>query len=217
MFNGALRLIALVTVVVFLSPRPAAAISMDDIIDAIDALSGPGPFASRGNVLISGLCPATMSKDKPRATITKFFGRGDAGTSKLPCFFVDFRRLVAKPKNPYNQVDATVFDIGLMWQLVHPVELGFGVTHFHFKPAGITPINEWDLTPFRFVVRPLALISKWRENKAAGALKWFTQETFRHKDLTGADFGAPQSGFSSTFEVLTSAGFILDVGDLIGK
>jgi hypothetical protein len=216
MTNSALRFATLITIVLLLFPPPASA-GWDDVWDYLDALSGPGPFDARGNVTVSGICPATMAPEKSEAKIARFLGRGTVNKRKIPCAFIDFRRFVADPKLPYSRVDASLIDIGLTWQVVHPIEVGFAATRFHFKTTSVPPINEWDLTPIRLVVRPLALFPVWRDKKAAGTLKWFIQATFRHKHLTGQSFGVPDSVFHSNFDVLTSSGFIIDLGQLIGN
>jgi hypothetical protein len=211
-----LRLAIFIVAVFCGSSRPVAANMADDIWDALEALSGPGSFEGRESVPVSGLCFGR--KDLPQAgNPAPLFGRPRDLKRKYPCWFFDYRRLVSHTNDRFpTRVQVKIFEAGATWELQPFMELGVGAGFMRFNTAGLIR-NRLTITPLRFVFMPIRAFPKFQNSRRARFLKYYVRETWMPQTLTGADFAAKDTGFKVRGDVLTSAGFLIDVFELIGK
>lgn len=194
---------SLVVIALLVSSRPAQA----KIIDWLEQLSGPGPFGTRGSVLVSGGC---VQPDLPR------LGIDSTTPATTPCWFFDLRRFHADADEFFNAVNAEAYDFGATFQVRRPIELGFGMGFIRFSSNGVNT-TKVTTTPLRVVVKPLLFVPKLQDKKWAGFLKYYVRESVIWGRLTQDDFGisAARHVFNEKNDVVTSAGFLIDLGELI--
>jgi hypothetical protein len=186
--------------------------------DAIEALSGPGPFSGRGNVMTT-ICPPLGGN---RAGPSHILSRPADLPESVPCFFLDFRNFKAEEDDRFPEVSAKVVEFGFSFQLRRALEMGSGVGWIRFKSAsrlGGTDVttDRMTLTPLRVVVKPLLALPYFRQHSRWGSvLKYYVRESVLIGRLTGEDFGVQRGVFNTEHEFVTSAGFIIDVGELLG-
>ena len=194
-----------VLVLLAVSAQPAEA----NIWDVLEQLSGPGPFHSRGNVLVSGGC---VQPQVPH------LGIDSRVPARAPCWFFDLRRFHADADEFFRAVDAQAYDFGATFQVRRPIELGFGMGLIHFSSNGVNT-TKVTTTPLRVVVKPLLIVPKLRDKKWAGVVKYYVRESVIWGRLTQDDFGisAARHVFNEKNDVVTSAGFLIDLGELIPR
>ena len=195
----------LVVLALLASSRPAHA----GIIDVLEQLSGPGPFGTKvPGLLIDGGCggrnvPLGIPVSAPPPT--------------RPCFYFDARPFFHADANQfYPSVDADAYEFGLTFPVRLPIELGFGAGLIRFNSNGVTTTKA-TTTPVRVVVKPLFIVPQLRDNKWAGLVKYYVRETIIWGRLTQDDFGvsATRHVFNEKNERVTSAGFLIDAGELL--
>lgn len=188
-------------------PARVEALGWRDVWDALDALSGPGPFDGNPGVAATVLCFTNDGEVSWFATVPE-------PDQKHPCLYVDFRAVSVGPKAPYDTVTAALTETGFTWEIWHFLEYGAGVGTARFESKGIVT-NNFTFTPVRIVFKPLRLIPKWKHSQRAASLKYFIRETVRFGKLTGNNFGVPRESLDVGTEGLTSAGVVVDVVQLI--
>jgi hypothetical protein len=205
-------LAGLVLVAVMGSPQPAYA----NLWDWLQEWSGPGPFHTGGSVL-GTVCPGDGGVTRPY----------EPG-SNTPCFFIDFRRFIPeKGDNFPTKVEVTAYDFGLTWEVRRPVEIGIGLGAIVATGNGKTATRLTVSAP-RIAVKPVLLLGDlfgaagyWdthpRARRFASVLKWYARESVITGRLKAEDLGvsAERSSYNRTNEPVASAGFLIDIGELI--
>jgi len=194
--------------------------------------SGPGPFDSAGNVLITACgLPANVSVQ----TVTK----------NGPCLFLDARTL--KPKNDHDdpenfpiKVTTTFVDAGPTWRLrkVPAIEVGFGAG-FMMAQGDKVAVRP-TITAGRGVVKPVLAVAQlclltqfWICKKNSSSLfpetndakelwktrwlhtlKFYARENVILGRLNGEDLGASNTTYDRKNEFVGSYGFLVDLGEL---
>ena len=210
------------------------------IWDILEELSGPGPFhTDKGNVLVSGFCQGLIKNGLEHEPATPFgipskvrqFKPGSPADVRnaaplvdilpnTPCFFVDFRTLATDPDedNFTKEVHAKALEAGVTFPVRTQLEIGAGVGFIRFTTGDVvTP--RFTMTPLRVVFKPLLLFPKLRENHRYAFLKYYVKETVIVGRLRGKDFDVADSVFSNDgwSDIVTSAGFVIDVFELLGR
>ncbi len=189
-----------------------AAAGWDDIWDALDNLSGPGPFS--GIPVLTG--KFSCWEDGVKKVRTSML---DPDFSD-PCLYFEVRRLHVDPDGTYQKVTATLAGVGVTYHLFKVFEVGasgglavfkttVGKTDYTVKNAIVSP---------RLVFKPLrAFVPKWRDSSRAGALQMHYRPTIRFGEIDGSDFGAPASTFSAGTEFMPRgySYVVIDVLDLL--
>ena len=205
-------LAGLVLVALMASAQPAYA----DLWDWLQELSGPGPFHTGGSIL-GTVCPGSGPQIRPYEA-----------TSNTPCVFFDFRRfLPSKGDNFPTRVEVTAYDTGLTWEVRRPVEVGIGVGVIVATGNGKTA-TRFTLTAPRIAVKPVLLLGDlfgkakyWETHPKArrfgSILKWYARETVITGRLTAQDLGVSpdKSTFNAKNDRVASAGFLIDIGELV--
>jgi hypothetical protein len=197
------RLIVFVAAMVLVAVLPAEANMADDVWDALEALSGPGPFTGPPGIQAAPIC-----FDKGRHALFRHIQKAD---KKYPCVYVDVRALAVGAKPPYDRVTARLTEAGFTWEPYGFLEVGAGAGLSHFRSKGIGT-NRFSVTPLRLVVMPGALFSK---SPRARAFKYFFRPTVMFGHLTGRNFGVAPGALDVGAETLLSAGVLIDPVELI--
>jgi hypothetical protein len=177
--------------------------------DALDALSGPGPFHAAAPVVPLKFSCLQDGEVTPiwRATPD----RND------PCLFFQFQKLKVDPKTPFSEVNATIVQAGLTFEQDPALEVGFGVGVANFTTTvGSTDygVKNFIVSP-RIVFKPLRLIPAWRRNPKYGVFQMHYRPVLRFGDIDGSDFGVPASTFSAGTEFLKGGSvFVFDLLEL---
>lgn len=193
------------------------------IWDLLEQLSGPGLFDGRGNVLLSGACLAGVHADNAGVSEDRLrlFGLPPAVKwPATPCFFFDLRRLHADADDRFSDVDARAYEFGVTFPIRRPIEVGAGLGWIHFDSKGVKK-NQFAGTPVRVVLKPLLFVPKWQKDAKyewMGFVKYYVKMTVI-SGMAGQDFGVSNTVFDerNKYSFLTSAGFIVDALELIGR
>jgi len=206
-----LRLIVVGLVVVMAQARAAQA----NIWDFLEQLSGPGPFHSRGNVLFSGACLSQLGGGNAAGAMNYFGIPPEVTSPATPCFYFDLRRLRADADGRFKEVDASAYEFGVTFPIRRPIEIGAGLGWIHFESNGAST-NQFSGTPLRVVLKPLLFVPSLQTKKWPGFIKYQVKMTIID-GMAGEDFGVSNSVFDerNKHNFLTSAGFIIDVLELI--
>jgi hypothetical protein len=199
----------LALILLIVSARPAKA----NIWDILLELSGPGPFDGRGNASATIYCHGFDSG----SGFLRLLDRPDA---RGPCFFVDVRRFESPDDERFFRVRVTTTEVGPMYRIAPPIEVGFGVGVIHFNSSGRTADRATFSFP-RVVLKPLLLVPSW-QGKRKGNLGFF-QFYFRETQILGElnkkdDFRATPTNtqpFKVNNDLVASAGMIIDVVGLV--
>lgn len=189
-----------------------ASAGWDDIWDALDNLSGPGPFS--GIPVLTG--KFACWEDGVKKVRTSML---DPDFSD-PCLYFEFRHLKAEPDVRYHEVTATLAGVGVTYHVFKVFEVGasgglavfkttVGNTDYTVKNAVVSP---------RLVFKPLrAFVPKWRNSSRAGALQMHYRPTIRFGRIDGSDFGVPANTFSAGTEFMPRGYslIVIDLFDLI--
>lgn len=186
-------------------PGRAEAVGMDDLMDIIDKLSGPGPFKG-GPVLANTI----LCWQDGAASIR---GASEPG-AKDPCWYFDFRDLHVKPDGTYQHVSAKLVETGISLRPRRFLEIGagLGVAYFSTTVDNIDyKVRNATLTPLRLIIKPLRIVPKLRDKRHTGWLQLHVRGTVRFGDINGADFGVPANTFDAGTELLWGGGLVIDL------
>jgi hypothetical protein len=205
----ALHVVSLVLVLAAVSSRPAEA----NLWDWLDQLSGPGPFASRGNIAFTLQCepaPGTRTRDDNWLNILRPDERGQ-------CWYFDQRVFRSEADDRFGPVTASISEVGSSYQLVGSLEVGAGAGLARFSSEGASA-TRLTLTFPRLVFKPLRLIPQLDERRWPSFFQVYYRETLIVGPLRHDDFDFEEGvTFSVDHDRVKSMGFIIDVTAFLPK
>lgn len=192
----------------------------------LDELSGPGPFTGSSVELLK-LC-----KDREGITGTSIRGVRNwsvgTPTNTTHCFWADQRFFHVDKDQDFPAIQANLYDQGLSvtWRRLVSAGVGVGLIRFNSEgPTGHVTTNRLTLTPVRLTVNPLNVFSfkdpasfSERERVWSNILsvpQAYYKVVCIPGKLSGANFGAPTSTFTSGGECLESYGIQLNLLELL--
>jgi hypothetical protein len=208
-----LRVLFVITVLAL--PRTAHA----SLWDWIQEFSGPGPSNGRGNIAAT-LCLTRKFEGRPLAIP----GATTTGSlDKIPCVFFDYRRFENQDDDNFPaKVTLNMWDFGPTWTFLpeRQIQIGPGLGVLQATGNNATS-THFTVTLVRFGITPLALVPGWEKKRLPRILKWYYRETLVPGTLDATDFGVTlgsgpgQSLFSAKNDLVRSAGFMIDLGELV--
>jgi hypothetical protein len=180
-----------------------AAAGWGDLWDALDALSGPGPFEAEFMVV-----PVKFSCFQGGGFTPIWRATPDRND---PCVFFQFQWLHVDPKAPYSEVKAKIFQVGLTFEQDPALEVGFGLGLANFTTTVASTdysVKNFVVSP-RIVFKPLRLIPGLRDKPKYGFLQMHYRPVLRFGDIDGSDFGVPAGTFSAGTEFLNGGSVIV--------
>lgn len=211
-----LPIAALAVLVLTAFPQQAEA----DLWDWLQEWSGPGPFHTRGNVMVD-LCPGS-SFDKRRLT-SDFDSR-----ENVKCFFADTRLFVNDVPDNFGNLKVTVsiVEAGAAVRIHRSTEVGFGAGVLRFASRD-EEHTRFVVTVPRLVIRPALLYGTptfWQGQPRgvrllASVVKFYVKGNVIVGRMQGADFGLTSTEPNFDFDVdndrVFSTGFIFDVSEIL--
>jgi hypothetical protein len=186
-----------------------AAAGWADLWDALDALSGPGPFEAVVPVL-----PLKYPCWEDGDVTPTWRANPDRND---PCLFFQFHRLKADPEAPYSKVTATIVQAGLTFEQDPALEVGVGIGLAYFATTVASKdyrVKNFIASP-RIIFKPLRLFPGLRRNPKYGFFQMHYRPVVRFGHIDGSDFGVPASTFSAGTEFLNGGSvFVFDLLEL---
>jgi hypothetical protein len=195
-------------VAVFLAGTPRADANIWDWLEALD---GPGPSRSRGNLMANIFC----SETRPNRVTGRLFEIPREANAQGTCLFIDVRRFHADEDDRFHPVDTQITEFGPSVRLHRAVELGAGVGYLSFHSVNPASRQEFDGTRMtisfpRLVFKPFMTPTNVK-NPDWGFFQMYVRETIIVGELTQDDFASkPGNEFSRRHQRVRSMGFIID-------
>lgn len=183
----------------------------------LEELSGPGPF--RGYMF--SFTVACVQDDRLKACPA-----GDADTRQT--IVVRFGRFHSKEDRPRfrdlpasdgdNQGEVHVMPVSGLWlfRLHRSLEAGPGIGFMRVSGDGFDAFSKVSLTPLSATFTPFALSEELAKSRWAYVVRVELDTSYFPQGFKGLDFNNNRTTFDSGPEFLTRAGFVLDVGALVG-
>jgi hypothetical protein len=205
----AARLLCLVLIVVLNRAAPAHA----NPWDWIEALDGPGPSRSRGNLMANIFC----SDSTPNRYTKRIFEIPRDPDLQSTCLFVDVRRFHADEDDRFYPVDLTITEFGSSVRFHRALEMGVGVgwmsfsSHYPGKDDDEIEGTRMTISFPRLVFKPLLMSKGWGRNADLGFIQMYVRESIIVGGLDQDDFATkPGHDFSRRHQRVLSMGFIVD-------
>ena len=202
---------------VFLALWPTHAQAANGWWAWLEELSGPGPF--RGYMF--SFTVACVQDDRLKACPA-----GNADTRQT--IVVRFGRFHSKEDRPRfkdlpasdgdNQGEVHVMPVSGLWlfRLHRSLEAGPGIGFMRVSGNGFDAFSKISLTPLSATFTPFALSEDLSKSQWAYVVRLELDTSYFPQGFKGADFNNSRTNFDSGPEFLTRAGFVLDLGALVG-
>ena len=210
------------------SVQPAYA----NLWDWLQEFSGPGPFHDRwvATDLMFDFCQAPLGKGPLLTDFnapTEVNAAGQTVPQPVLCVYFDEHNFANEDNDNFgvNNVHVDTYEAGVSARVHRAVSLGLGGGLMRINTPGHTAYKG-TLTLPRVVIKPAMLYGTdafWNSHPwyyvLLGSVKYYVKLDVVVGDVTGADFGlqsgAPNFNFKTRHERLASAGFIIDVGNIV--
>jgi hypothetical protein len=179
--------------------------------DWLEALDGPGPARSRGNMATNIFC----SDSTPGRGTGRLFQIPRDANTVATCLFVDVRRFRADEDDRFYQVDLSITEVGTSVRLHRSLEIGAGVGVLRYTSQNPGTDQEFNgarmtITFPRLVFKPL-LAAPGVRDPDWGFFHAYLRESIVVGELTQDDFASkPGNVFSRTHQRVRSMGFLIE-------
>jgi len=227
-----MRRLSTVAVLVFgavlWSVQPAYA----NLWDWLQEFSGPGPFHDRyfGTDLMFDFCQAPLGRGPLLTDFnvpTEVNSLGQTVPKPVTCLFVDEHNFANEDKDNFGvaNVHVDTYEGGVSARVHRAVSLGLGGGLMRINTPGHTAYKGTLVLP-RVVIKPALLYGTdafWSSHPwwymVIGSVKYYVKLDVVVGNVKGEDFGLklgdPNFDFRTRHERLASAGFIIDLGNVI--
>jgi hypothetical protein len=215
------RTARLIVLVILAACWPSTAHAGLGWLSWLEELSGPGPF--HGIMFTSAIACApaqgpldfcSVASEQMVHTIAIRVGRLTSGKDALR-----FRDLPASDPGNTDPVNVVPITVLYLHRVHRAVEIGAGAGVMRTSGTGFDAFWKFSLTPTAVAFTPGALKKTWTREwarRVAHAARLEFDTSYFPQGFDGSDFNNPRTTFKSKPEILTRAGLVIDVGELLG-